>query len=350
MSEEKQKENDSKNMTYKDAGVDVDAGAELVKRIKPFVTGTARRELLNSIGGFGSLCEIPSGYASPVLVSGADGVGTKLRLAIDAGHYSSVGQDLVAMSVNDVVVVGAEPFLFLDYFATGKLDLDVAEEVIRGIASACEIAGCSLGGGETAEMPGFYSDKDFDLAGFCVGVVEKARIIDGSKIREGDDIIGLSSSGPHSNGYSLIRKILNQSKTVASPTRIRELLAPTEIYVKPLLKVFGDNLIKGAAHVTGGGFFENIPRSLPDTNLASKINQTTWTVPEIFQWLQFEGAISDREMFSTFNCGVGMVLFSDPANTEKLINTLSAENCKGFKIGEVVSSDYAPKKSELLIR
>ena len=350
MSEETQKITDSKDMTYKEAGVDVDAGAELVKRIKPFVTGTARRELLNGIGGFGSLCEIPSGYANPVLVSGADGVGTKLRLAIDAGDYSSVGQDLVAMSVNDVVVVGAEPFLFLDYFATGKLNVDVAEEVIKGIASACEIAGCSLGGGETAEMPGFYSDKDFDLAGFCVGVVEKARIVDGSQIRERDDIIGLSSSGPHSNGYSLIRKVLNQKKTVASPARIRDLLAPTEIYVKPLLKVFGDNLIKGAAHITGGGFFENIPRSVPNKNLASKIDQTTWSVPEIFQWLQFEGGISDREMFSTFNCGVGMVLFSDPSNTEKLINTLGSENCDAFKIGEVVSSDYSPKKTELLIR
>ena len=350
MSEETQKINNPKDLTYKDAGVDVNAGAELVQRIKPFVTSTARRELLNSIGGFGSLCEIPSGYKSPVLVSGADGVGTKLRLAINAGDYSSVGQDLVAMSVNDVVVVGAEPFLFLDYFATGKLDVDVAEEVIGGIASACEIAGCSLGGGETAEMPGFYSDKDFDLAGFCVGVVEKARIVDGTKIREGDDIIGLSSSGPHSNGYSLIRKILDQNKTVVSPERIRELLAPTQIYVKPLLKVFSDNLIKGAAHITGGGFFENIPRSVPDTNLASKINKTSWSLPEIFQWLQFEGGISDREMLSTFNCGVGMVLFSEPSNTETLINNLGAENCDAFKIGEVVRNDYTPEKSELLIR
>src|SRR3954465_4501465 len=289
-------------LSYRDAGVDIDAGDALVEAIKPFARRTMRPEVLAGIGGFGALCAIPRKFKQPVLVSGTDGVGTKLKLAFELNKHDTVGIALVAMSGNDVLVQGAEPLFFLDYFACGKLEQGVAAQVIKGIARGCELAGCALIGGETAEMPGMYPEGEYDLAGFCVGVVEKDRILDGRSIRPGDAILGLGSSGAHSNGYSLIRKVLEHAK----PDFEVDLLAPTRIYVKPVLKLLETVAVKGLAHITGGGLTENVPRIL-QKDLSATIKKAAWPRPEVFNWLQREGKISEDDMHRVFNCGIGMV-------------------------------------------
>src|SRR6267154_4569754 len=299
-------------ITYRDAGVDIDAGDELVERIKPLVRRAQRREVLAGIGGFAALVELPPGYQRPVLVSGTDGVGTKLRLAIDSGRHDTIGIDLVAMCANDVVVQGAEPLFFLDYYATAKLDVDVAAEVISGIAEGCAQAGAALVGGETAEMPGMYQGADYDLAGFCVGVVERDAIIDGSAVRAGDAVIGLSSSGPHSNGYSLIRKLIGVAGATATTqlagTALYErLLTPTRIYVRPVLKLLRAGRVSAVAHITGGGLTDNIPRVLP-AGLEVRLERAAWPRDPVFDWLAQTGNISDAEMYRTFNCGIGMAI------------------------------------------
>src|SRR5687767_11829580 len=304
-------------LSYKDAGVDIDAGDALVERIKPLAKKTMREGVLAGIGGFGALFEVPKRYKEPVLVSGTDGVGTKLKLAFEWNMHDTVGIDLVAMSVNDVLVQGAEPLFFLDYFACGKLDVDVAAAVVGGIARGCELAGCALIGGETAEMPGMYPAGEYDLAGFCVGVVEKARILDGKSIRPGDAILGLASSGPHSNGYSLIRKILSLSK----PSSMEALFAPTRIYVKPVLKLLKRVPIKGLAHITGGGLVGNVPRILPRRTRAV-LNQAAWPRPEVFQWLARAGNVAEDEMHRVFNCGIGMVVVVAPADVKRAMKVL----------------------------
>ncbi|MDR2508093.1 MAG: phosphoribosylformylglycinamidine cyclo-ligase [Candidatus Accumulibacter sp.] len=303
-----------KPLSYRDAGVDIDAGDALVERIKPFARKTLREGVLGSLGGFGALFEISKRFREPVLVSGTDGVGTKLRLAFDLDRHDTVGIDLVAMSVNDVLVQGAEPLFFLDYFACGKLDVDKAARVIKGVAEGCEQAGCALLGGETAEMPDMYPEGEYDLAGFAVGIVEKSRIIDGSAIVPGDVLIGLKSSGAHSNGYSLIRKILARSRPdLCSPfgsggkILADVIMAPTRIYVKPVLALAAAIQVKGMAHITGGGLVENVPRVLPE-NVKAVIEKSAWERPEIFQWFQEEGGIAENEMWRVFNCGIGMAL------------------------------------------
>ena len=330
------------SITYKDAGVDIDAGNELIKRIKPAVESTRREGCVGSIGGFGGLFEVPiDRYKKPLLVSGADGVGTKLKLAIEMGKYDTIGIDLVAMCANDVAVLGAEPLFFLDYYATGKLDVDVAEQVIKGIARGCEIAGCALIGGETAEMPGVYSDKDFDLAGFCVGIVEKDRVITGEHIKAGDKIIALASSGPHSNGFSLIRKIIETSKTDLSEmiglNTIGELLIePTRIYAKNFWIISQQIQVLGAAHITGGGIVDNITRILPD-NCTAVIDSSTWDVPEIFNWIQTTGNIETSEMLRTFNCGVGIVLIvRGECKYDPWLDYLDVLGEQAWEIGHVV--------------
>lgn len=307
-------------LSYRDAGVDIEAGDRLVENIKPFAKKTLRPEVIGGLGGFGALFAFPRDkYEHPILVSATDGVGTKLKLAIEYQRHETIGIDLVGMNVNDVVVIGAEPLFFLDYFATGKLDVDTATTVIAGIAAGCEQAGCALIGGETAEMPGMYQGKDYDLAGFCVGAVEKAAIADGKNIVPGDVLIGLQSSGPHSNGYSLIRKILSQADTaadqiqVAGKSLLDQLLAPTCIYVKCLLALHAQTLFKGAAHITGGGFQENIPRMLPD-DVSVIIDCEAWSLPPAFQWLREKGLIQTDELLRTFNCGIGMILAVSPAH------------------------------------
>lgn len=329
------------NLTYKDAGVDIDAGEELVERIKAPVKRTTRPEVIGGLGGFGALTRIPKGYTEPVLVSGTDGVGTKLRLAIDLKRHSTVGQDLVAMCVNDLIVQGAEPLLFLDYYATGKLDVDVASTVVTGIAQGCEMAGCALVGGETAEMPGMYEVGDYDLAGFSVGVVEASKIIDGSKVKPGDAIVALASSGPHSNGYSLIRHILKVAGVNAHDDKLPSgqsvadaVMAPTVIYVKPVLELLKQVDVHALAHITGGGFWENIPRVLPENAVAS-IDAATWQWPEIFSFLQEKGGVSTYEMYRTFNCGVGMLAVVDSADVEKTIATLQAAGQKAWLAGTI---------------
>src|SRR6267378_5610374 len=294
----------SKGLSYRDAGVDIEAGDALVEAIKPFARRTMRPEVLAGIGGFGALCQIPKKYRHPVLVSGTDGVGTKLKLAFELGRHDAVGIDLVAMSVNDVLVQGAEPLFFLDYYACGKLDNRVATDVIRGIARGCELAGCALIGGETAEMPGMYAEGEYDLAGFCVGVVEKERIIDGRSIKPGDALLGLASSGPHSNGYSLIRRIIGEDHL--SSDLADSLMEPTRIYVKALLKLAAAMPVKGLAHITGGGLVGNLPRILPKGTKAI-IKKSSWPRPEIFKWLQQAGNLAEDEMLRVFNCGIGMV-------------------------------------------
>ncbi|MFZ5512757.1 MAG: phosphoribosylformylglycinamidine cyclo-ligase [Pseudomonadota bacterium] len=302
----------SNSLTYRDAGVDIDAGDALVDRIKPFARRTLRPEVLGGIGGFGALFEISRKYREPVLVSGTDGVGTKLKLAFQLQRHDTVGIDLVAMSVNDILVQGAEPLFFLDYFACGKLDVDTAAAVIQGIARGCELAGCALIGGETAEMPGMYPEGEYDLAGFAVGAVEKSRIIDGSTIRPGDVVLGLASSGAHSNGYSLVRKILERARPdLAADLDGRSLadalMAPTRIYVKPLLALMDTLPVKGLAHITGGGLLENVPRILaPD--LGAVLDKSAWPRPRLFDWLQREGGVDEAEMHRVFNCGIGMVV------------------------------------------
>jgi phosphoribosylformylglycinamidine cyclo-ligase len=332
------------SITYKDAGVDIEAGDELIERIKPAVKRSMRPEVLAGLGGFGALFEIPvDRYRKPVLVSGTDGVGTKLRLAIETGRHDTIGIDLVAMCANDVVVQGAEPLFFLDYYATAKLRVDVAESVIKGIVEGCVQAGAALIGGETAEMPGMYADGDYDLAGFCVGIVEKDAIIDGTKTRPGDAIIGLPSSGPHSNGYSLIRKLLATTKATATTklgntTLYDALLQPTRIYVKPLLALTKKIPIHGIAHITGGGLTENIPRVIPE-GLGVLLSAKTWTRPEVFDWLQRAGNIADAEMYRTFNCGIGMTITVGAEHADKAMQTLREGGEHPQIIGEVRRGD-----------
>jgi phosphoribosylformylglycinamidine cyclo-ligase len=327
-------------VTYRAAGVDIDAGEELVERIKPRVKRSLRREVLGGIGGFGALVEIPlDRYRKPVLVSGTDGVGTKLRLAIDTGRHDSVGIDLVAMCVNDVVVQGAEPLFFLDYYATGALDVNVAERVISGIVEGCVQAGCALVGGETAEMPGMYHGKDYDLAGFSVGVVEKDLIIDGSKTRAGDVVLGLPSSGPHSNGFSLIRKILELSGAdaeapVEGSPLIDRLMAPTRIYVKPLLQLMGEMSLHGLAHITGGGLVDNVPRVLPD-GLEAVLERRAWSRDPVFDWLQAQGRVTDEEMYRVFNCGIGMTVQVAAGDAGRAVGLLSEAGQPALVIGEI---------------
>lgn len=328
-----------KSLSYRDAGVDIDAGDALVERIKPAAKRTRRTEVLGGIGGFGALVEIPAGYRQPVLVSGTDGVGTKLRLAIDSRRHDTIGIDLVAMCVNDIVVSGAEPLFFLDYYASGKLDVDTAASVITGIARGCELAGCALVGGETAELPGMYQGEDYDLAGFAVGVVEKSRIIDGSQVAAGDVIIGLASSGPHSNGYSLIRKVLSVSgasfeQQLDGRPLIDLLLAPTRIYVKNLLALMKEVPVHALAHITGGGVLDNIPRVIP-AGLGVTLDKQAWPHPAVFDWLQTEGAIAETEMYRTFNMGIGMALCVAPADAERTLALLIAAGEQAWRIGEV---------------
>jgi phosphoribosylformylglycinamidine cyclo-ligase len=332
--------NDKRSYTYRDAGVDIDAGDELVERIKPIVRRTMRPEVLAGVGGFGALVEVPlHRYRNPVLVSGTDGVGTKLRLAIDTQRHGTVGIDLVAMCANDVVVQGAEPLFFLDYFATGRLDVAVAETVIAGIAAGCLQAGAALVGGETAEMPGMYHGGDYDLAGFCVGVVEKSAIIDGSAVQAGDAVIGLGSSGPHSNGYSLIRKLIevagaNERTQVAGRSLFDLLLEPTRIYVKPLLALCRALPVHGLAHITGGGLTDNIPRVL-HTDQQVHLSRSAWPRQPIFEWLADTGKISAEQMHRTFNCGIGMVAIVAASQREAALQLLREQGESAYLIGEV---------------
>ncbi len=343
---------DKQKLSYKEAGVDIDAGNALVNNIKGTVKSTTRPEVMGSIGGFGALCGIPSRYKNPVLVSGTDGVGTKLRLAIDFKKHDTVGIDLVAMSVNDLIVQGAEPLFFLDYYATGKLNVEDATKVIAGIGEGCRQSACALIGGETAEMPGMYHDADYDLAGFAVGVVEKDEIIDGSKVKPGDSVIAIASSGPHSNGYSLIRKVLEVSK--ADPyaklsdgrTIIDSLLTPTRIYVKPILNLMKETTIHALAHITGGGFWENIPRVLPK---GTKVvcQSSSWTWPEVFKWIQKNGNIETHEMYRTFNCGVGMIVVVDKENAEKAVSVLNSSGEHAWVIGSIEKANDGEEQVEI---
>ncbi|MFC3853408.1 phosphoribosylformylglycinamidine cyclo-ligase [Salinispirillum marinum] len=334
------------SLSYKDAGVDIDAGNQLVERIKSVSRRTHRAGVLGGLGGFGALFELPKGYNEPVLVSGTDGVGTKLRLAMDLGRHDTIGIDLVAMCVNDLIVAGAEPLFFLDYYATGKLNVDIAADVVTGIGAGCELAGCALVGGETAEMPGMYEGEDYDLAGFCVGIAEKAKLIDGSKVQAGDVILGLPSSGPHSNGYSLIRKVLEVSghspeQSLGDTTLGEALMAPTRIYVKPLLAVLKEHPIHAMSHITGGGFLENIPRVMPEDTKAV-IHTDAWQRPAVFDWLQQEGNITDTEMYRTFNCGIGMVLVVPAAASDLIVSALQAEGEAPVILGSIEASEGAP--------
>ncbi|MBV1911190.1 MAG: phosphoribosylformylglycinamidine cyclo-ligase [Kangiellaceae bacterium] len=336
-------ENTKKSLSYKDAGVDIEAGNQLVERIKSVAKATKRPEVTSNLGGFGAMFELPTGYDQPVLVSGTDGVGTKLRLAIDAGIHDKVGIDLVAMCVNDLIVQGAEPLFFLDYYATGKLDIDTAASVVTGIGEGCKQANCSLIGGETAEMPGMYEGEDYDLAGFCVGIVEKSKVIDGTQVATGDQLIGLASSGPHSNGYSLIRKIIEVSKAELDQpfdgkTLAETLLEPTRIYVKPILKLIDKVNVKALSHITGGGLLENIPRVLPE-NACAEIIESSWTKPAIFDWLQEKGNVESNEMYKTFNCGVGMVLVVSQEELQTAIELLNASGEQAWHLGQIVSKE-----------
>jgi phosphoribosylformylglycinamidine cyclo-ligase len=328
--------NMAKGLSYRDAGVDIDEGDALVEAIKPFARRTLRPEVLAGIGGFGALCEIPLKYRQPVLVAGTDGVGTKLKLAFELQRHDTVGIDLVAMSVNDVLVQGAEPLFFLDYFACGKLERRVAAEVVKGIARGCEMAGCALIGGETAEMPGMYPEGEYDLAGFCVGVVEKDRIVDGRSISPGDAILGLASSGPHSNGYSLIRKIVERAREAPF-----DLLEPTRIYVKPVLALLDAVRIKALAHITGGGIVGNVPRVLPPGTRAV-IAKGSWPRPEVFKWLQQAGSVDEDEMFRVFNCGIGLVLIVAPGEAEAAADHLRRSGETVYQIGTVEKSSAEP--------
>ena len=331
----------TQSLSYRDAGVDIDAGDQLVENIKPFAKRTMRPEVLGGLGGFGALVEISKKYREPVLVSGTDGVGTKLKLAFQLNKHDTVGQDLVAMSVNDILVQGAEPLFFLDYFACGKLDVDTAADVVQGIARGCELAGCALIGGETAEMPGMYPEGEYDLAGFAVGAVEKADIIDGSKIVPGDVVLGLASSGAHSNGYSLIRKIVERAGTdMMAPFHGRPfrdvVMEPTRIYVKPMLELMRamPGVVKGMAHITGGGITENVPRILRE-ELTARIDGDTWALPQMFRWLQFAGGVNQDEMYRVFNCGIGMVVIVSAADAEAAEAKLTAAGETVYRIGVI---------------
>ena len=339
----------SKGLTYRTAGVDIAAGNELVKRIAPACRATHRPETLSHIGGFAALSELPAGYEHPVLVCGTDGVGTKLKLAIDHDRHETVGQDLVAMCANDVLACGAEPFLFLDYYATGKLEVDVAEQVVKGIAAGCKLAGCTLAGGETAEMPGFYQEGDYDLAGFCLGVVEKSRILDGRDIAVGDQLIGLASSGPHANGYSLIRHILETCAERPEPALLEALLAPTRIYAKAVLALLAEAEVRGMAHITGGGFPENLPRMLANENAAILVRTSSWERPAVFNWLQAAGAIAEAELLRTFNCGIGFVLCLPAGEAEAALKLLERQGEQAAVIGEIAPPDTEPGAGQMLL-
>jgi phosphoribosylformylglycinamidine cyclo-ligase len=327
------------SLSYRDAGVDIDAGDSLVERIKPHAKRTLRPEVLGGIGGFGALMELPKNYREPVLISGTDGVGTKLKLAFQLNKHDTIGQDLVAMSVNDILVQGAEPLFFLDYFACGHLDVDVAEQVVSGIATGCSLSGCALIGGETAEMPGMYPAGEYDLAGFAVGVAEKSRLITGREICPGDVVLGLASSGPHSNGYSLVRKIIEVSGADLSAefhgrTLGETLLEPTRIYVKPLLALMKIITVKGMAHITGGGITGNVPRVLPE-NVTAVIDSSSWTWPLAFQWLQAQGNVELAEMHRTFNCGIGMVVVVAANDAEAAQTFLREQGETVYRLGEI---------------
>jgi phosphoribosylformylglycinamidine cyclo-ligase len=330
---------DSIHLSYQDAGVDIAAGDRLVENIKPYAKCTMRPEVLAGIGGFGALFEISKKYRNPVLVSGTDGVGTKLKLAFQSGQHDGIGIDLVAMSVNDILVQGAEPLFFLDYFACGKLDVETATRVVKGIAKGCEQAGCALIGGETAEMPGMYPEGEYDLAGFAVGVVEKDRIITGLTIREGDAVLGLASSGAHSNGYSLIRKIIEKNNTDLSAdfhgkALIDVIMAPTRIYVKPLLELMKHLPVKGMAHITGGGLTENIPRVLPD-DVTAILKHDAWEMPPLFHWLRQQGNVNEKEMQRVFNCGIGMTLVVAPELADTAMRLLQSAGETVWRIGTI---------------
>ncbi len=342
-----QNKTDSASLSYRDAGVDIDAGNSLVERIKPIVKNTFRPGVMTGLGGFGALFELPlDRYREPVLVSGTDGVGTKLRLALAMQKHDTIGIDLVAMCVNDIIVTGAEPLFFLDYYATGHLDVDVAVSVIQGIAEGCRLSGAALTGGETAEMPGIYATGDYDLAGFCVGIVEKSRIIQPHRVQPGDVLLGLASSGPHSNGYSLVRKILEVSgadlhQPLGDSTLGEALLAPTRIYVKSLLALHQAIDIHAMAHITGGGLPENLPRVLPEGTRAL-IDRNSWERPAVFRWLQKTGNVLESEMLRTFNCGVGMVVCVAEQDADQAIALLQAEGETVWKLGRIEAHDGAP--------
>lgn len=342
---------DNTSLSYKDAGVDIDAGNALVDRIKGVAKSTARPEVMGGLGGFGALCRIPQGYNKPVLVSGTDGVGTKLRLAMDLKKHDTIGIDLVAMCVNDLVVAGAEPLFFLDYYATGALNVDTAADVVTGIGKGCELAGAALVGGETAEMPGMYEGEDYDLAGFCTGVVEEDEIIDGSKVKVGDTLIGLASSGPHSNGYSLIRKIIevrgaDLNETIDGKPLADALMEPTRIYVKSLLKLIKESQVNALSHITGGGLLENIPRVLPASTKAV-IDLNSWELPAVFQWLQAQGNVETTEMYRTFNCGVGMVICVPAEEADNALNVLKAAGEDAWVIGSIENAADGEEQVEL---
>lgn len=334
----------NQSLSYRDAGVDIVAGDQLVENIKPYAKRTMRPEVLSGIGGFGGLVEISKKYREPVLVSGTDGVGTKLKLAFELNRHDTVGIDLVGMSVNDILVQGAEPLFFLDYFACGKLDVPAATEVIKGIASGCEQSGCALIGGETAEMPGMYPVGEYDLAGFAVGVVEKSKIITGEHIVPGDVVLGLASNGAHSNGYSLVRKIIARSrpdlnaKFDGERTLADCIMAPTRLYVKPMLSLMEKFTVKGMAHITGGGITENVPRVLP-ASVVADIDSSTWQMPRLFHWLREQGNIEAQEMFRTFNCGIGMVVIVAPADADAAISQLQAAGETVSRIGVIRARD-----------
>ncbi len=339
------------SLSYKDAGVDIDAGNALVDRIKGVVKRTHRSEVMGNIGGFGALCALPTKYKEPVLVSGTDGVGTKLRLAMDLKQHDTIGIDLVAMCVNDLIVQGAEPLFFLDYYATGKLDVDTATSVVTGIGEGCLQSGCALIGGETAEMPGMYHGEDYDVAGFCVGVVEKAHIIDGTKVAAGDALIAVASSGPHSNGYSLIRKIIEVSQAdlkqeLHGRTLAEHLLTPTKIYVKSVLNLMKQCDIHAISHITGGGFWENIPRVLPD-NTKAVVDGSSWQWPTIFNWLQEAGNVDTYEMYRTFNCGVGLVIALPQQQAQQAIDILNAQGENAWLLGHIDQATDGEEQVEI---
>ncbi|EWH12155.1 phosphoribosylaminoimidazole synthetase [Catenovulum agarivorans DS-2] len=339
------------SLSYKDAGVDIDAGNELVNRIKGVTKATRRPEVMGNIGGFGALCRMPEKYKKPLLVSGTDGVGTKLRLAIDLNYHDTVGIDLVAMCVNDLIVQGAEPLFFLDYYATGKLDIDVAASVVSGIGEGCKLSNCSLIGGETAEMPGMYESEDYDIAGFCVGVVEESEVIDGTRVQPGNKLIALASSGPHSNGYSLIRKILEVSQAdleapLAGKPLKDHLMEPTRIYVQSVLKLLETVKVSAISHITGGGFWENIPRVLPE-NSKAVIDSSSWQWPEVFKWLQQAGNVETHEMLRTFNCGVGLIISVHEDDAEAALVSLRQSGEKAWIIGHVSEAADGEEQVEM---
>ena len=338
-------------LSYKDAGVDIDAGNTLVDNIKSVAKKTHRPEVMGGLGGFGALCQLPTGYKEPILVAGTDGVGTKLRLAIDLKRHDTVGIDLVAMCFNDLIVQGAEPLFFLDYYATDKLEVDVATSVVKGIGDGCLQSNCALIGGETAEMPGMYHKGDYDIAGFCVGVVEKSKIIDGSKVGPGDQLIALGSSGPHSNGFSLIRKVIEVSnadlgESLEGKPLADHLMEPTQIYVKPVLELLKQVDVHALSHITGGGFWENIPRVLPDDAKAI-IDGASWQWPAIFNWIQTNGNITTHEMYRTFNCGVGMILVVPQDKLAQCLEILTANGENAWHIGAIESGKVGEEQVQI---